>query len=227
MQAQLSIIIPSLNAASSLPATLDTLLPGVAVGFIREVVVSDGGSTDATRQIADDAGCEIITGTPGRGAQLARGAAAARGEWVLFLHADTHLPEAWVGAVVQHMSSSQDAAVFELSFRARGMMPAMVAGWANLRTRVFGLPYGDQGLLISRQLYEQMGGFEPIALMEDVAMARRLKGRITVLPEAVSTDASKYIKSGWVRRGARNLWTLARYFAGADPTKLAKRYHKS
>ncbi|MCY4180364.1 MAG: glycosyl transferase, partial [Litoreibacter sp.] len=173
------------------------------------------------------AGCEIVTGAPGRGQQLVRGASAARGEWLLFLHADTHLPEAWVGAVVQHMSGSSDAAVFELTFRARGLLPALVASWANLRTRSFGLPYGDQGLLISRRLYDEIGGFEQIPLMEDVAMARALKGRITVLPEAVSTDAVRYQKSGWIRRGARNLWTLARYSLGADPTKLAKRYHKS
>ncbi|MEM7471262.1 MAG: TIGR04283 family arsenosugar biosynthesis glycosyltransferase [Pseudomonadota bacterium] len=227
MQANLSIIIPSLNAGGALPAMLDTLLPGVAAGIVREVVLSDGNSADATLQIADDAGCEIVTGAPGRGGQLARGAHVARAEWLLFLHADTHLPTHWVGAVSQHIQSSEDAAVFQLSFRARGIMPGLVAGWANLRTVWFGLPYGDQGLLISRALYDQVGGFEPLPLMEDVAMARRLRGRIKLLPEAVSTDAVRYQKSGWLRRGTRNLWTLARYLGGADPTKLGRAYHKS
>lgn len=227
MQAKLSIIIPSLNAGAGLPATLDSLLPGVASGVIREVILSDGGSTDATCQIADDAGCEIVTGPPGRGAQLVRGAESARGEWLLFLHADTHLPQDWVGAVIHHMSERDDAAVFELSFRARGVMPALVAAWANWRTRAFGLPYGDQCLLISRLLYDALGGFEPLPLMEDVAMARKLKGHLTVLPEVVSTSAIRYQKNGWLRQGARNLWMLLRYFAGADPTILGKAYHKS
>jgi len=99
MRAKLSIVIPVLNAEAELPGTLDALLPGVAAGVIRDVIVSDGGSTDAGCSLADDAGAVVITGAPGRGVQLARGAQAAKGSWLLFLHADTHLPETWVGAV--------------------------------------------------------------------------------------------------------------------------------
>ena len=226
MAAPLTIIIPTLNAADALPATLDSLLPGVAAGVIREVIVSDGGSMDETVEWADDAGCEIIRGAPGRGGQLKRGAEAAKGDWLLFLHADTHLPPEWVGAVGTHMARDE-AAVFALSFRSEARMARLVAGWANWRTRALGLPYGDQGLLISRSLYDAVGGFQGMPLMEDVAMARALKGRIVMLPEAVSTDARRYARRGWIRQGARNLWLLMRYLAGADPTQLAEHYHKS
>lgn len=227
MSAQLSIIIPTLNAEAALPATLDALLPGVAVGIIREVIISDGGSTDGGASLAHDAGAEVITGPPGRGGQLARGAQVASGAWLLFLHADTHLPEAWVGAVCTHMASSGDAAAFRLQFRASGMMPRLVAGWANWRSGVFGLPYGDQGLLISRTLYHAVGGYPNLPLMEDVAIARALRGQVRLLEEAALTDAGRYVRGGWIRRGARNLWILARYLMGADPARLACGYHKS
>jgi rSAM/selenodomain-associated transferase 2 len=225
MSARLSIIIPTLNAADALPATLDSLLPGVAAGVIREVIISDGGSTDATTTLAEDAGCEHLQGPAGRGGQLLRGAQVARGEWLLFLHADTHLPRDWVGAVCCHMTR-QEAAVFALSFRSEARMARLVAGWANWRTRALGLPYGDQGVLISRALYDAVGGFEDIPLMEDVAMARALKGQITILPEAVSTDAWRYARRGWIRQGVRNLWLLTCFLAGADPAKLARAYRK-
>jgi len=106
-------------------------------------------------------------------------------------------------------------------------VPRLVAGWANVRTRVLGVPYGDQGLLISKDLYDAVGGYRDHPLMEDVAMARALKGRVKLLEEAVSTDARRYLAGGWLRRGARNLWTLLRYLMGADPSRLARGYHKS
>lgn len=226
MAATLSIIIPTLNAEDTLPATLDSLLPGVAAGVIRDVIVSDGGSEDRTPDLARDTGCEIVQGPAGRGAQLSRGAKAAKGTWLLFLHADTQLPPDWVGAACTHMMR-EEAGVFALRFRSETLMARVVAGWANWRSRVLQLPYGDQGLLISRALYAEVGGYQDLPLMEDVAMARALRGRIVMLPEAVSTDAQRYEQSGWIRRGARNLSLLACYFMGADTTKLAQRYHKS
>lgn len=226
MAATLSIIIPVLNAEAQLPATLDALLPGVAAGVIREVIVSDGGSTDRSVDLARLAGCEVLSGPPGRGGQLARGAEMARGDWFLFLHADTILPEVWVGAVGAHMAQATDAAAFRLQFNARGVMPSVVAGWANLRSHVFGLPYGDQGLLIARNLYREVGGYQRIPLMEDVAIARALRGRLRLLPETVATDAQRYLDGGWIRRGGRNLWTLMRYLLGADSERLAQSYRK-
>lgn len=117
-------------------------------------------------------------------------------------------------------------AAFRLGFDTSGPMPALVAGWANLRSRLFGLPYGDQGLLIARADYEAAGGFQDIPLMEDVAMARALKGRITLLPLAVNTSSARYRRNGWLRRGTRNVLTLIRYLCGTDPKRLAKTYQR-
>lgn len=226
MPAPVSIVIPTLNAEAELPAALEHLMEGLAAGLIRELVISDGGSTDATRAIAEAAGAEWITGAPSRGGQLRRGCAAAQGDWLLVLHADTHLEAGWSAAVSQHLQEGQGSpACFHLRFRARGLMPAWVAGWANLRSRLFGLPYGDQGLLIRRDIYEAAGGYPDQVLMEDVALARRLR-RLTLLPGAALTSAARYQRAGWLRRGARNLWTLMRYFLGATPDSLAKSYGK-
>jgi len=225
MRAALSVVIPTRNAGASLPVCLAALMEGLEAGVIRELVVTDGGSGDATVQIADAAGAVIVQGAATRGGQLRRGAQVAGGDWLLFLHADTVLPVGWAGAVSAQMALGGPAA-FRLSFDATGVMPGMVAGWANLRSRVLGLPYGDQALLIARKEYEAVGGFADIPLMEDVAMARALKGGIALLPLAVTTSAARYRREGWLRRGARNLWTLIRYLCGADPVRLAEAYRR-
>lgn len=225
MRAPLSVIIPTLDAAPVLPACLSALVEGLEAGMIREVIVSDGGSRDATPAIAEASGAVVVTGPASRGGQLRRGAEAAQGAWLLVLHADTVLPEGWTRAADAQMRAGGPAA-FRLCFDASGVMPALVAGWANLRSRVFGLPYGDQGLLIPKGVYEATGGYPDIPLMEDVALARRLRGRIALMPLAVTTDAGRYARAGWLRRGARNLGTLARYLCGADPYRLAARYRR-
>jgi rSAM/selenodomain-associated transferase 2 len=225
--AKLSVIIPTLNAGARLPAALDSLLPGVGAGVIAQVIISDGGSGDNTLQLADDAGAEIVTGPPGRGGQLRRGAELAKSPWLMFLHADTVLEPDWVGAVCTHIDARPEkAAAFRLRFAAKGMAPRIVAAWANLRSRVFQLPYGDQGLLISRAFYDEIGGYPDIALMEDVAIARALKSRLQLLECYAETSPDRYLAQGWIKRGTRNLWTLARYLAGADPDDLARSYHK-
>ena len=225
MRAALSVVIPTRNAAVVLPGCLAALMEGLEAGVIREVVITDGGSDDATLQIADAAGAVTVQGAASRGGQLRRGAQVAGGGWLMFLHADTVLPAGWAGAVSAQMVQGAPAA-FQLGFDATWVMPRLVAGWANLRSRVFGLPYGDQALLISRADYEAVGGFADIPLMEDVAMARALKGRIALLPLAVRTSAAKYQRDGWLRRGARNLWILMRYLCGADPVQLVQAYRR-
>lgn len=225
MRAALSVVIPTWNADAELPACLVALMEGLEAGMIRELVVSDGGSSDRTLQIADAAGALILRGAASRGGQLQRGAQAAGGDWLLFLHADTVLPVGWSAAVTAQMGQG-GAAAFRLSFDAIGLMPRLVAGWANLRSHVLGLPYGDQALLIERARYEAVGGFADIPLMEDVAMARALKGRIALLPLAIKTSAARYRRQGWLWRGTRNLWTLVRYLCGADPVRLAAAYRR-
>lgn len=223
MRAALSVIIPTLNAQDGLAVSLSSLGEGLEAGLIRELVISDGGSTDATLHIAEEAGAVVVQGTASRGGQLRRGAEAAGGAWLLFLHADTVLPPGWPELVKAQMNSGRPAA-FRLRFDSVGVMAGLVAGWANLRSRAFGLPYGDQGLLISRGDHDAVGGFPDIPLMEDVAMARALRGRLDLMPGCVTTSAARYRREGWLRRGARNLLTLLRYLAGADPKDLARQY---
>ncbi len=223
MRGRLSVIVPVLNSADELSALLAGLMAGVKAGLIRELILSDGGSCDLSARIADDAGALWITGAASRGAQLRRGAAAAGGDWMLFLHADTVLPDDWVQAVLAQMSNGRPG-YFRLSFDAKGAAPRIVAGWANLRARVFCLPYGDQGLLIARAEYDAAGGYPDIPLMEDVAIARILGRRLQMMPLAVRTSAARYQRDGWIRRGARNLWLLMRYLSGADPEALRRRY---
>ncbi len=227
MRAPLSIIIPTLNAAEELPGALAALMEGVEAGLLRELIVSDGGSADGTLALAQAAGAELVSGPAGRGGQLGRGAAAASGIWLLFVHADSWLAPGWTGAVQAHMAAGpQQAGVFRLAFRSPGFAARFVAGWANLRTRVFGLPYGDQGLLISRDLYEEVGGFEHLPLMEDVTMACALRGRIIVLPGVSQTSAGRYLHDGWLRRGFLNILTLLRFLSGVAPETLAGSYQK-
>ena len=224
MRAALSIVIPTLNAEGGLPLGLGSLMEGLNAGLIREVVVSDGGSTDATCAMAEEAGALVVKGPAGRGGQMRRGADVASGTWLLFLHADTELSDGWSDAVQAHINTEQRAGYFKLQFDANGLAPRLVAGWANLRARLFGLPYGDQGLLISRKLYDEIGGYDDIALMEDVAIARKLKRQLHPLPATAKTSAARYQRNGWIRQSTRNLWRLMRYLAGSDPARLGRKY---
>lgn len=225
MRAPLSIVIPTLNAGDELPGMLAFLIEGLEHGLVRELIVSDGGSDDETVRIAETAGAVVVTGDPGRGGQLRRGGNAASGGWLLFLHADTHLPPGWAAVVRDHIAGSGKAGYFRLGFRSKGAAAAVFAAGANLRSR-FGLPYGDQGLLISRELYQKTGGYPDIALMEDVAMVRSLRGHLQVLPHMALTSAKRYRQNGWLKSGMQNLWRQGRFLAGADPAKLARDYDR-
>lgn len=223
MSAPLSVVIPTLDAAGRLGPTLAALTEGLTGGLIRELILSDGGSSDGIERIADDVGARLVTGPASRGGQLRRGAEAARGDWLLLLHADTVLAEGWTRAARRHMEARPDAAgFFRLRFDAAGAAPALVAGWANLRSRAFGLPYGDQGLLVARRVLEAAGGVPDQPLMEDVALARRLALR--PLDATATTSAERYRREGWLRRGARNLSTLTLWHLGVPAERLARRY---
>ncbi|MEL6169910.1 MAG: glycosyltransferase [Pseudomonadota bacterium] len=227
MTAPVTVVIPTLDAERGLPGAMASLVEGVEAGLIADLVVSDGGSLDATVAMAENAGARIVTGARGRGPQIGAGVAAARASWVLILHADTELRPGWTEAVVAHLGRPDAAGYFRLAFRAAGFWPRIVAGWANLRSHVFGLPYGDQGLLIHRDLLDEVGGVPSLPLMEDVALARALGRRLVALDAVATTSAERYERDGWVRRGARNLWTLARYLCGVPPAALVRSYDRS
>lgn len=225
MPAPISVIIPTLNAAASIGPTLGVLAEGLDAGLIGELIIIDGESEDEIQDIASQIGAKFATVPPSRGGQLAAGAAMANRPWLLFIHADTVLSEGWLLAVQAQLSTPNKAGYFRLRFNANGLPPRLVAGWANLRSRLFGLPYGDQALLISATLYKQVGGHPDQPLMEDVALARALKRKLVILEADAVTSAAKY-EGRWFRRGSRNLGLLLRYFLGANPEVLAQRYHK-
>ena len=220
----LSIIIPVLNGAVALPKTLAVL----SLDENWRVIVCDGGSDDDSVRIAQDWGADVITSPPGRGVQLAAGAAAADGEWLLFLHADSVLQPGWEKAAKRFMADHANktrAGYFRLRFddthpKARRL--ERIVAW---RSRVLGLPYGDQGLLIHRSLYDAAGGFRPMPLMEDVDLVRRIGRSIVVALDAeIVTSAARYRREGWWRRSARNLCCLMLYFCRVPPRMIAKLY---
>ncbi|WP_112321695.1 TIGR04283 family arsenosugar biosynthesis glycosyltransferase [Oceanibium sediminis] len=227
MPAPLSIVIPTLNAAPHLGPTLGALGEALTEGLIAEVILSDGGSEDDIATIAEATGATLVTGPPGRGGQIARGCAAAKGDWLLILHADSAPAPGWAAATRAHMNAHPGCAgYFDLRFDASGTMARVTAAWANRRARL-GLPYGDQGLLIRGALYKSVGGTPDIPLMEDVALARALgRARLRPIGHMIVTSAKRYTHDGWLRRGARNLSTLALYFAGISPERLAARYNR-
>ncbi|HEX6860106.1 MAG TPA: TIGR04283 family arsenosugar biosynthesis glycosyltransferase [Caulobacteraceae bacterium] len=218
-------MIPTLNAATGLPHALAPLVPAAVTALVREVIVADGGSADATLAIADDAGAKIVRTERGRGVQLAAGCAAAKGDWLLVLHADTVLGEGWDKAAAEHIARHREkAGYFRFALDDGGVRARLWERGVAARCAVMGLPYGDQGLLISRGLYEAVGGFRSLPLMEDVDLVRRLRGRLRPLPAAAATSAERYRREGYVGRSVKNAVLLARYLAGADPERLARTY---
>ena len=218
---RISAVIPALNARRHLEAAIASVRDGVA-----EIVVSDGGSADGTPELARSVGAHVVEGPPGRGAQLRRGALAATSPWLLFLHADTRLETGWAAKSEQALNANRQAAGYfrfaldDASPRAR-RLERMVA-W---RSRTFGLPYGDQGLLIPRELYNALGGFRDMPLMEDVDLVRRIgRKNLVAIDAAALTSAAKFLRDGYTRRSAKNLLCLTLYFAGVSPAAIKRIY---
>ncbi len=206
----ISVIIPTLNAVGTLPGCLAAL--GAGAEMIREVIVVDGGSVDGTVGCAGDA--IVFTTPPGRGGQLRAGVAAARSEYLLLLHADTALGPGWPAAVA---ADPKTAGYFRLRLDSPRRAARVIEWFVARRCRWFGLPYGDQGLLISKALLERVGGMPDLPLMEDVALARRLRGRLKPLAADAVTSAARYERDGFLRRPLRNLVCLGLYFVGVPP----------
>jgi rSAM/selenodomain-associated transferase 2 len=214
----ISVVIPALNAAGTVPACLAALQVGAAV--IREIIIVDGGSTDGTLSCAADA--IVITAPAGRGGQMRAGIAAARGAFLVLLHADTVLGPEWPAAVAA--SDPQKAGYFRFRLDSPRRAARVIEWLVAWRCRWLGLPYGDQGLFISKSLLKQVGGMPELPLMEDVALARRLRGRLVPLAADAVTSAARYDRDGFLRRPLRNLFCLVLYFAGAPPRMIRRIY---
>ncbi|MDE2229450.1 MAG: TIGR04283 family arsenosugar biosynthesis glycosyltransferase [Alphaproteobacteria bacterium] len=218
----LSVVIPTLNAASRLPATL------AALADADEIVIADSGSNDGTVTLAAACGARVVAAPSGRGPQLIAGARAACNAWLLFLHADTVLEPGWRNEVDRFMALPEHAkvaATFRFALDDDSPFARQLEAVVARRSRWFGLAYGDQGLLIHRDFYAGLGGFRPWPLMEDVDFVRRIgRGRLLVFRTAARTSAERWRRDGWRRRSARNLGCLALYFAGVPPHIIQRLY---
>lgn len=227
----ISVVIPTLNAEAGLTATLTSLVPATVEGLVREVIIADGGSRDATEEIADVAGANFVASRRGRGEQLAAGADKARSDWLLFLHADTVLQPGWereAAAFIERVDAGARplaAAAFSFALDDFGARPRFLEAMVGLRCALFRFPFGDQGLLIPRRLYDTLGGYRPMPLMEDVDLVRRLgRRRLVMMRSKAVTSAVRYKRDGYLARMARNLACVSLYYLRVSPKTLVRLY---
>jgi rSAM/selenodomain-associated transferase 2 len=218
----LDVIIPVLNGAGHLAGTLNALPP------VKAVIVVDGGSTDGSVATAQAHGARILHSPPGRGDQLALGAEASSAPWRLFLHDDTRPDAAAWAALADHIAKPEavgQAAVFRFRLDDPAWQARLLEFGVRLRGTVLALPYGDQGLLIHRDLYDAIGGFARLPLMEDVDLVRRLgRRRLRLLDGAAVTSAERWRRRGWIRQSSLNLSCLTLYLLGVTPARIAQLY---
>lgn len=219
---KVSVVVCCLDEEELLPACLAAAKAGLAPGD--ELLVCDGGSADASRAVAERAGARVLTPGRGRALQLDAGARAASGDVLLFLHADTVLPEGWRAALDRGFSPGVAAAGFRLGFAGEGL--ALISACAELRERLTGVPQGDQALSVRRDEYLSVGGFPPVPLMEEYELVRRLKtrGRVARLPQRVSTSPRRHLARGPLMQGLRNNLIILLYYLGVPPARLAGLY---
>ena len=221
----LSIVIPTLNDGHRLGPTLNRLS---AYEGAKEIIVSDGGSDDQTLSLTAKAGGKFYMSSRGRGPQLAAGAETAVGDWLLFLHADTKLGPGWMTAVNRFMEIPENrfrVGYFTFALDDPSPMARNLERMVDWRCKTFSLPYGDQGLLISREFYDRLGGFNPIPLMEDVDLVRRIQNhRLENLPALAITSAERFQRDGYILRPLRNLLCLGLFLLGVSPRLIADFY---
>lgn len=222
-----SIVIPVRQDAEALAQILEQLPPATDV----QVVVSVGGlpseAHERLRALRPDV--HWVNAPVGRGVQLNAGAADATGRWLWFVHADSRLPSGW-RACFETLETSPDVGGGSFMFRldSSAWQARVLERGVALRVRLFGLPYGDQGIFVRRTVFHRLGGFAAWPLMEDVDFVRRLATTTGVrhLPVPLVTSARRWERDGWFRRSAGNLALLAGYAAGVSPQTLASYYDR-
>ncbi len=226
LRRRISIIIPTLNESAGIRACLRSLQPLRQAGH--ELIVVYGGSADDTLARASELADTCLTSPPGRARQMNQGAAAAGGDILLFLHADTLLPRTAADSVTAALTGDRHHwGRFDVRLSGRHPGLRLVATMMNLRSRISAIATGDQAIFVSRRAFVSVGGFPDIALMEDIALSRRLKrlGRPACLRPAVITSSRRWQDNG-ILPTILLMWRLRlAYYCGADPERLARRYH--
>jgi rSAM/selenodomain-associated transferase 2 len=221
--AQISVIVPALNEAKHILQTVQAARRGGA----HEIIVIDGGSSDHTKDLARQTGATVLDSPPGRARQMNAGAASATGASLVFLHADTLLPENWrqvVSAALQRPGVAAGAFHLRIAQDFRGKWLILWA--ANLRSTWLQRPYGDQALFLRRSVFEETGGFADLPIMEDYELVSRLrrKGRVLTVTESVLTSGRRWQRLGAFRTTWMNQRVLLSYHLGLSLTTAAKRY---
>ncbi len=220
----ISIIIPALNEEENIPLLARNLESG---DF--EIILVDGGSTDATVELARRQSFTVITSQPGRGHQQNIGAQQAHGKILLFLHADTRLPDNFATSVIQTLESKKCVAgAFSLAIEKPTLAMRLITTGANLRSQLFQLPYGDQAIFIGRDTFLRLQMFPELPIMEDYIFIKRAKkyGRIAVLKDQVTTSARRWRRLGVIRTTIINQLVILGFFFKVSPEKLALLYRR-
>ena len=222
----LAVVVPALNEAQRLPLLLADLQQAPP-GLLQALVLVDGGSTDATAQVASLAGAQLLHSAAGRGRQLQRGVGVTTAPWLLLLHADCRLPAGWGEAVQRAMAMPPAAWAFDLAVEGPGLPLRLLELAVRLRSQLRQLPYGDQGLLVPRPLLEQAGGVPAIPLMEDLCLIQRLQRhtRIRRLGLPLQVDGRRWRRRGVLGTALQNAQLRRAWRQGSSPADLAQLYY--
>jgi len=219
----ITVIIPTFNSCKNINKTLSNVNK-----YFKNIIIIDGRSTDNTRKIAKKYNSKIYLSNANRGKQLHIGAKKCNTDWFLFLHADTLLESTSYEEVKIFINKNikNKAAYFKLKFNEKNKYALFIENLVYLRNIIFRLPYGDQGLLISKSLYNKIGGFKPMPIMEDIYIIRKIGYKnLYLMNSNIITDAHKYKEQGWIKRPLLNLSCLLLYFIGYDLNKIYKIYY--
>lgn len=225
----LSVIIPTRNAEQGLSTCLDSVRPAQQDGLIKEVIVVDAGSVDASVAVAERHGCITLSSPAGRARQMHAGANRAGAPWLLFLHADVVLESGWekeVREFIRHQGANAHiAAAFRFALQHTSKKARILERIVSLRCKWLALPYGDQGLLISMDFYRSLDGFTILPLMEDVELMRRIgRKRLALLRSRACSDATRYRSDGFFARTTRNAILTSLFLLGVSADRLATFY---
>jgi rSAM/selenodomain-associated transferase 2 len=218
----ISVIVPIRNE-----------VPGVARKFRRfasppdsELIVADGGGDAATSRAFEEIGARVLRLHGTRGGRLAAAAREAGGRILFFVHADSRPPEQALRRIRETLEAGASSGAFSLSYEGGGPAMGWIAWWANRRSRLLGLPFGDQCLFCLREAYERAGGFRDLPICDDLDLVRRLRrvGPLVIRPELAVTSPRRYYEQGALRQMLRNWRVLAGYYAGVSPEKLRRWY---
>ncbi len=223
---KISVIIPSLNEEG----TLENLLQGLQLCDFWEIIVVDGGSVDRSKEIAKRYADKVIDSQAGRGTQLNRGAVKASGEALLFLHADSKIKSDITAAIKESLNLTDIAGgAFRLRIDSAKPSLKLVSSGANLRARLFGFAFGDQGIFVKREVFEKLGGFSDTPIMEDIDFVKRIKayGKFHIMDDFICTSPRRWEREGVMFCTLRNSLILFLYSIGVPTVKLKKLYGDS